>query len=228
VTLVLLVTTQLVRLLDADVDLTAPRALVMGGGPVPLEVIEEAAGRGATVIQVYGMTETTSQVTLLEVADAERKAGSAGRPLLGARLHIDEGEILVGGPVVAPGSATEGDWLRTGDLGAIDSEGYLWVDGRKDDLIVTGGENVMPERVEKALKSHPDVADAAVVGRPDPEWQQAVTAVIVLRPGAAEDAEALRSHCAQELAGYEVPKGFVFVADLPRTASGKLMRSVLR
>ncbi len=228
VTLVSLVATQLIRLLDADVDLTGPRALVLGGGPVPLEAIEEAMGRGATVIQVYGMTETTSQVTMLEPTDAVRKAGSAGRALLGAEIRIDEGEILVRGPVVAPGSAGEDGWLRTGDLGRIDGEGYLWVDGRLGDLIVTGGENVMPERVEGVLRSHPDVADAAVVGRPDPEWQEAVTAVVVLRPGAAEDAEALRAHCAAELARCEVPKHFVFVLDLPRTASGKLMRSALR
>ena len=228
VSVVSLVATQLMRLLDADVDLTGPRALILGGGPVPLEAIEEATGRGATVSQVYGMTETTSQVTLLETADAERKAGSAGRALLGAELRMDEGEILVRGDVVAPGSVGEDGWLRTGDLGAIDSEGFLWVDGRLGDLIVTGGENVMPERVEEAIKSHPDVLDAAVVGRPDPEWQEAVTAVVVLKPGVAEDAEALRAHCARELAGYQVPKAFAFVADLPRTASGKLMRSVLR
>ncbi len=228
VTLVSLVATQLVRLLDADVDLTGPRALIMGGGPIPIDAIEEATARGATVIQVYGMTETTSQITLLEIADAERKAGSAGRALLGAELRIDEGEIMVRGKVVAPGSAGEDGWLRTGDLGTIDSEGFLWVDGRLGDLIVTGGENVMPERVEEAIKSHPDVLDAAVVGRPDPEWQEAVTAVVVLTPGATEDPEAIRAHCAQELARYEVPKSFVFVSDLPRTASGKLMRSILR
>jgi O-succinylbenzoic acid--CoA ligase len=174
------------------------------------------------------MTETTSQVTLLETADAERKAGSAGRALLGAEVTTKDGEILVRGPVVAPGSLAEDGWLHTGDLGTIDSEGYLWVDGRKDDLIVTGGENVMPERVEDVIKEHPDVADAAVVGRPDPEWQEAVTAIVVIRPGGAQDAEALRTHCAGQLAGYEVPKRFVFVPDLPRTASGKLMRSVLR
>jgi len=228
VTLVSLVATQLVRLLEAGVDLAGPRAILLGGGPVPVDLVMEATGRGATVIQVYGMTETTSQVTLLEPADAERKAGSAGRATLGAQIRIDEGEILARGPVVAPGSVGEDGWLRTGDLGRIDDDGYLWVDGRKGDLIVTGGENVMPERVEDVLKAHPDVLDAAVVGRPDPEWQEAVTAVVVLRPGAAEDADALREHCAAHLAGYEVPKRFSFVVDLPRTASGKLMRSALR
>lgn len=228
VTLISLVATQLKRLIEADADLTGPRALVLGGGPVPEDLIAETTARGATVVQVYGMTETTSQVTVLEPADAERKAGSAGRPLLGAELRIDGGEILVRGPVVAPGAKLDDGWLRTGDLGTIDAEGYLWVDGRKDDLIVTGGENVMPERVEGVLLAHPDVADAAVVGRPDPEWQQAVTAIVVLRAGAREDAEALRSHCAGELARYEVPKSFAFVSDLPRTSSGKLMRSVLR
>ena len=228
VTFVSLVATQLIRLLESGADLTGPRALVVGGGPVPVEAIEEATARGATVIQVYGMTETTSQVSVLEAPDAERKAGSAGRSILGVELRIDEGEILVRGPVVAPGSAGEDGWLRTGDLGTIDSEGYLWVDGRLGDLIVTGGENVMPERVEEVVKAHPDVVDAGVVGRPDPEWQEAVTAVVVLKPGAAEDAEALRAHCSGTLAGYEVPKSFIFVSDLPRTASGKLMRSVLR
>lgn len=228
VTLVSLVATQLVRLLGTGMDLTGPRAILLGGGPVPVDLVIEANGRGATVIQVYGMTETTSQVTLLEPADAERKAGSAGRATLGAQIRIDEGEILARGPVVAPGSVGEDGWLRTGDLGRIDDDGYLWVDGRKGDLIVTGGENVMPERVEGVLKAHPDVADAAVVGRPDPEWQEAVTAVVVLRPGAVENAEALREHCADQLAGYEVPKRFSFVVDLPRTGSGKLMRSALR
>jgi o-succinylbenzoate---CoA ligase len=228
VTLVSLVATQIIRLLEVGADLSLPRAIVAGGGPLPIDVLEEAHARGATVVQSYGMTETTSQVTLLEAPDARRKAGSAGVPILGADLRIDDGEILVRGPMVAPGSAGEDGWLRTGDLGTIDDEGHLWVDGRKGDLIVTGGENVMPERVEDVLRAHPDVADVAVVGRADPEWQEAVTAVVVLRPGAVESSEALRDHCASELARYEIPKRFVFVTDLPRTASGKLMRAALR
>jgi O-succinylbenzoic acid--CoA ligase len=228
VTLVSLVTTQLVRLLEAGVDVSGPRAIVVGGGPVPVDVIEEAAGRGATVVQTYGMTETCSQVTTLAPAEARDKAGSAGRPLLTTHLRIQEGEILVQGPTVAPGMADEDGWLHTGDLGRIDEEGFLYVDGRLGDRIVTGGENVEPAEVEAALMRHPDVAEAAVIGRPDERWQEAVTAVVVVRDGAEPDADALRRHCAGELAGFKVPKRFEFVAGLPRTASGKLLRRELR
>jgi len=228
VTLVSLVTTQLVRLLEAEVDLSGPRAIVVGGGPVPVDVIDEAASRGATVVQAYGMTETCSQVTTLSPGEARSKAGSAGRPLLTTHLRIQDGEILVQGPTVAPGMADEDGWLHTGDLGRIDEDGFLYVEDRLGDLIVTGGENVLPAEVEAVLLRHPDVADAAAVGRPDERWQEAVTAVVVLREGAAPDAERLREHCAAALAGFKVPKRFEFVGALPRTAAGKLLRRQLR
>jgi o-succinylbenzoate---CoA ligase len=227
VTLVSLVATQLVRLLEDEVDLSGPRAIVVGGGPVPVEVIEEASGRGATVVQTYGMTETCSQVTTLAPAEARTRAGSAGRPLLTTHLRIQDGEILVQGPTVAPGTADEDGWLHTGDLGRIDDEGFLYVEGRLGDMIVTGGENVLPTEVEAVLLRHPDVADAAAVGRPDERWQEAVTAVVVVREGAEGDAERLREHCAAQLAGYKVPRRFEFVSALPRTASGKLLRREL-
>src|SRR6478672_1253725 len=184
VTITSLVSTMLVRLLDADVDLSGPRAILVGGGPVPADALEEALGRGATVVQTYGLTETCSQVTTLAPADARRKIGSAGRPLLTTHLRIQGGEILVQGPTVAPGCADGDGWLHTGDLGHIDEEGFLYVKDRIDDLIVSGGENVVPAEVEQVLLRHPEVADAAVVGREDPEWQQAVTAVVVLEDGA--------------------------------------------
>jgi O-succinylbenzoic acid--CoA ligase len=228
VTLISLVTTQLSRLLEAGVDLSAPRAILVGGGPVPLEVLEQAVARGASVVQTYGLTEAASQVTTLSPQDARRKLGSAGRPLLTTHLRIQDGEILVQGPVVAPGCADEDGWLHTGDLGRIDEEGFLYVEDRLDDLIVSGGENVLPAEVEEALLRHPDVADAAVVGRADPEWQEAVAAVVVRRNGAVVGAEELRRHCAGLLASYKVPKRFEFVSELPRTASGKLVRRALR
>jgi o-succinylbenzoate---CoA ligase len=228
VTLLSLVPTGLVRLLEAGVDLSGPRAILVGGGPVPVEVMEEAAGRSATVVQTYGLTEAASQVTTLTPQEAVRKLESAGRPLLTTHLRIQDGEILVQGPTVAPGCADEDGWLHTADLGRIDDEGFLYVEGRLGDVIVTGGENVVPTEVEEVLLRHPSVEDAAAVGRVDPEWQEAVAAVVVLRDGAQASEEELRSHCASQLAGFKVPKRFEFVPELPRTASGKLLRRELQ
>jgi len=228
ITVVSLVTTMLTRLLEAGADLSGPRAVLVGGGPVPEDPLEEALGRGATVVQTYGLTETCSQVTTLAPADARRKLGSAGRPLLTTHLRIQDGEILVQGPTVAPGRADTDGWLHTGDLGRIDEEGFLYVEDRIDDMIVSGGENVVPAEVEKVLLRHPEVADAAVVGRDDPEWQQAVTAIVVLEDGSEVSPDELRRHCAESLAGFKVPKRVELAAALPRTPSGKLMRRALR
>jgi O-succinylbenzoic acid--CoA ligase len=228
ITVTSLVATMLTRLLEAGVDLSGPRAILVGGGPVPEEPLEEAIAKGATVVQTYGLTETCSQVTTLAPADAQRKLGSAGRPLLTTHLRIREGEILVQGPTVAPGSADADGWLHTGDLGHIDEEGFLYVSDRIDDMIVSGGENVVPSEVEEVLMRHPQVAEAAVIGREDPEWQQAVTAVVVLDNGAEVSPDELRRHCAESLAGFKVPKRVELVSALPRTPSGKVMRRALR
>jgi len=228
ITVVSLVTTMLTRLLDAGADLSGPRAILVGGGPVPREPLEEAIDRGATVVQTYGLTEACSQVTTLAPADASRKLGSAGRPLLTTHLRIQDGEILVQGPTVAPGRTDADGWLHTGDLGRIDEEGFLYVEDRMDDMIVSGGENIIPAEVEQVLLRHPEVADAAVVGRDDPEWQQAVTAVVVLEDGSEATADDLRRHCATELAGFKVPKRVELASALPRTPSGKLLRRALR
>lgn len=228
ITVVSLVTTMLTRLLAAGADLSGPRAILVGGGPVPREPLEEAIAKGATVVQTYGLTETCSQVTTLAPAEAARKLGSAGRPLLTTHLRIEDGEILIQGPTVAPGRADERGWLHTGDLGYIDEEGFLYVEDRIDDLIVSGGENVVPAEVEEVLMRHPAVADAAVIGREDPEWQQAVTAVVVLADGAHVTPDELRRFCGDSLAGFKVPKRVELAAALPRTPSGKLMRRALR
>lgn len=228
ISVVSLVATMLTRLLEAGADLSGPRAILVGGGPVPEDPLEEAIGRGATVVQTYGLTETCSQVTTLAPADSRRKLGSAGRPLLTTHLRILDGEILVQGPTVAPGRADADGWLHTGDLGRIDEEGFLYVEDRIDDMIVSGGENVVPAEVEQVLMRHPEVVDAAVVGREDPEWQQAVTAVVVLRGDSEATPDELRRHCAEALADFKVPKRVELAAALPRTPSGKLMRRALR
>jgi O-succinylbenzoic acid--CoA ligase len=228
VTQMSLVATQLARLLDAGVDMLPLRSVLVGGGPIPVDVLEETIGRGATVVQTYGLTEAASQVTTLAPADAESRLGSAGRPLLTTHLRIHQGEILVQGPTIAPGVTDEDGWLHTGDLGRIDEEGFLYVEDRLGDVIITGGENVIPAEVEEVLLRHDDVDDAAAVGRADAEWQEAVVAVVVARDGSSVDSEELRRHCAADLAPFKVPKRFEFVSELPRTASGKLIRRALR
>jgi O-succinylbenzoic acid--CoA ligase len=227
ITIVSLVATQLVRLLDAGAAVDRPRLLLVGGGPVPSDVLAEALDRGATVVQTYGLTEACSQVCTLAPDEARDHVGSAGRPLLGIEVRIEADEILVKGPNVAPGELADDGWLHTGDLGRIDPDGFLWVEGRRDDLIVTGGENVRPQRVEEVLRSDPAVADVGVAGVDDREWGQVVVAFVVAAPGSDPDFERLREAARRELRSFEVPKRFELVDQLPRTPSGKLQRRLL-
>ena len=156
-------------------------------------------------------------------------APTAGPPLFCTRVRIGpEGEIEVAGPTVARGALDADGWLRTGDLGRLNSEGNLQVTGRKADTIVTGGENVAPTEVEAILEEHPGVLEAAAIGRPDELWGEAVTALVVLRGGARAQDEELREHCAARLAAHKVPKRVALVeGPLPRTRSGKLLRREL-
>ena len=147
-----LVPTQLIRLLEADADLSAPRAILIGGGPVPPDALREALGRGATVVQTYGMTETCSQVTTLAPEDAERRVGSAGRPLFTSHIRIEAGEILVQGPTVAPGCYEAGRLAAHRRPRATSTRRASSTSpGRSSEVIVTGGENVMPAEVEAVL-----------------------------------------------------------------------------
>jgi o-succinylbenzoate---CoA ligase len=244
ITLVSLVATTLSRLLDTGLAAStmplgrgAPlRCALVGGGPVPPALVERARAAGIPVSPTYGLTEACSQVTTLPVAALSRSmsartAGGAGRggsPLFCTRVRVaGDGEILVRGPTVVPAALARDGWLHTGDLGELDERG-LRVVGRKADTIVSGGENVAPVEVEEVLEAHPDVREAAVVGRSDPEWGEAVTAFVRCRPGAAPRERELRAHCAARLAPYKVPKRIVAVPEpLPRTPSGKLLRRAL-
>jgi o-succinylbenzoate---CoA ligase len=232
VTLVSLVATTLARLLDAGLERPpALRCALTGGGPVPGALVARATAAGVPVSLTYGLTETCSQVTTTPVAEIGEagQAPGAGPALFCTRVRIaEDGEILVSGPTVAPSAQLREGWLETGDLGALDERGCLRVLGRKADTIVSGGENVAPAEVEAVLEAHPSVLEAAVLGREDDEWGEAVAAIVVARPGRQIEAEDLREHCARALAGYKVPKSFTITGErLPRTASGKLLRREL-
>jgi O-succinylbenzoic acid--CoA ligase len=211
----------------------ALRCVLLGGGPAPLPLLERATALQVPVVQTYGLTETASQLTTLAPEDALSKLGSAGKPLMGSRIQIAaDGEILVRGPSVSagylhhPGFETNG-WLHTGDLGRLDEDGYLYVLDRRDDLIVSGGENVYPAEVEATLLAHPAVADAGVIGVPDAEWGRSVLAFVVLEPDEHATAEDLIAFSRERLAAYKIPRRLEFRAALPRNAAGKLLRREL-
>ena len=217
ITLVSLVPTMLARLLDAGLQQPPTlRWALLGGGPIAPALLERAERAGVPVAPTYGMTEACSQIATF------------GYPLPGVDVWTSAGEIIVRGPIVSADVVDEEGWLHTGDLGAFDDRGRLRIIGRTSDTIVTGGENVAPAEVEAALLEHPDVADAGVHGRPDEEWGEVIVAKVVPRPGAAVSAEGLREFCAGRIARYKVPKSVEFVAELPRTGSGKLLRRELR
>jgi O-succinylbenzoic acid--CoA ligase len=230
-TLVSLVATTLARLLDAGLQSPpALRCALTGGGPVPPALLARAHAAAVPVSLTYGLTESCSQATTTPVAAIGDAPSSAGPPLFCTRLRIaDDGEILLAGPTIAPASVSPDGWLHTGDLGELDAHGCLRVTGRSADTIVSGGENVAPAEVEAVLEAHPHVLEAAVLGREDPRWGEAVTAIVVARAGAELDVEELRAHCAGSLAPYKVPKRIVAAREpLPRTRSGKLLRRELR
>jgi o-succinylbenzoate---CoA ligase len=239
ITLISLVATTLARLLDAmpahPEHPPALRCALTGGGPVPEALVERAHDAGVRVSTTYGLTEACSQVT------------TGGPPLFCTRVRIGSidgidgssskerqsqqqvGEILVCGPTVAPGSRDPDGWLHTGDLGSLDERGFLQVTGRVADTIISGGENVAPAEVEAVLEAHPDVLEAAVLGRSDPSWGEAIAAIVVPRTGCELTVEELCEHCAERLARYKVPKRVDFTGTpLPRTPSGKLLRRELK
>ena len=221
ITVASLVPTQLQRLLDAGATPgPALRRILLGGGPMPRPLLERARDAGFPVCASYGLTQACSTVTVSEPGDLE----TAGRALPGVGVAIAaDGEIRVSGPTVSSLGS-----LRTGDLGRLEPDGRLVVTGRKGDVIITGGENVAPAEVEAVLAAHPAVAEAAVFGRADALWGEAVTALVVPRPGVRVDVNQLQRHCTARLAPYKVPKAFELVAALPRTESGKVRRSHLR
>jgi len=229
VTLVSLVPTMLIRLLEVGglETLRGLRAILLGGAPAPAELVARWAADGIPVCPSYGLTETGSQVAAVPPGRAAELAGSAGFPHSRALVEIVDGEIVVGGPVLSPGyvdpgiePGLSGGRFATGDLGRLDAAGALWVLGRRDDTIITGGENVQPEEVEAVLRACPGVEDALVFGRQDPTWGQVVEAVVVGDAGAA----VIEAWCRERLPSFKVPRVVHVSKLLPRNSAGKLLR----
>lgn len=192
---------------------------------------------GVRFVQFYGMIEHLC-LTVLEASDHPRKIDTVGRPMLGAQLYCSEsGEIVARSPTLFAGYWQDAEttskvmtdgWMRTGDIGQFDDEGFLRLKGRVKEIIKSGGMTVIPNEVEAALMSHPGVSDAAVVGMPDEQWGEAVHAFVIPTAGAAVSESDLKGYCQERLANYKRPKAIHIVADLPRTGIGKIARRVVR
>lgn len=249
VTIISLVPTMLVRLLQHPQwqNLQQLRAILLGGAPASNELIARCQQLNLPIMPTYGMTETASQITTLAPDQVAAKQGSSGLPLLGNRIRIVDidnpqqempngeiGQILIQGASVMSGylnhrqpDAIQDGWLYTGDLGYVDRLGYLYVVSRRDDLIISGGENIYPHEIETVLLSHPAISEACVVGICDRDWGESVAAVIVSSEDLSLDA--VRSFCEQKsLARYKLPKLVKIWESLPKTASGKLRRQEIR
>lgn len=232
-------------------DVSSFKWLIGGGERTPEERIREftALFRAGRYIDGYGLTETCSGDTLMEAGMEIVKIGSTGRPLPHVAIEIrdhdgrclphgEQGEICVRGPKVTPGYWREpdrtkasffaDDWFRTGDIGYLDPEGYLFLTDRKKDMIISGGENIASSEVERVLYQLPQVAEAAAIGLPDEQWGECVVAVVVLKQGHSLSLEQLLAHCSGRLGGFKTPKKLFIQQELPRNASGKVLKRYLR
>ena len=232
----------------ANTDLTRLQIAGVGGAPCAETILRAWSDRDVAMIQGWGMTETSPGGICLDADDAVRKIGSSGKALMhtevkvvddvGATLpHGEVGELLIRGPNITPGywnnvEATKNsfvdDWLKTGDAARFDDEGFVYIVDRWKDMYISGGENVYPAEVEDVLYRLPQVAEAAIIGIPDERWGEAGKAVLVLKPGENLDADAVIGHCIQNLAKFKVPQTVDFIEALPRNATGKVLKRVLR
>lgn len=252
ITLTVLVPSQLDMMMASprwrDADFSGLRMITTGSTIIPERITRAVHDKGIPLTPVYGSTETCPIATYLTATDAVRKAGSAGKTAAHCAVRVvDErgrdaepgvsGEILVRGPNVMTGywhqveataAVLRDGWLHTGDMGHWDEDGYLWVDGRKKDMIISGGENIYPAEIENLLSESPDIAEASVVGRPDGRWGEVVVAVIVPREGRELTAAEVLRLCEGRIARYKHPKEVIFVHQLPRTALGKVRKEDVR
>ena len=229
-------------------DLTRVRSWASGGAPLPVRLIEAFAARGALIQLGYGMTETGPTVFMMDRDRVTEKLGSIGRPQLLTEVRLvrpdeqeagieEPGELWIRGPGLTPGyfnrpeatadALTPDGWLKSGDVARRDADGDYFIVDRVKDMYISGGESVYPAEIERVLAIHPDVHEAAVIGVSDQKWGEVGRAYVLPRPGTSPEPAALSAYCRTHLAGYKVPRDFVIVTDLPRTAAGKVRKHLL-
>jgi acyl-CoA synthetase (AMP-forming)/AMP-acid ligase II len=229
-------------------DLSSVRWCYSVGAPTAPSLIRDFNERGLPVQLAYGLTETGGPATVVPVDAILTKLGSSGVPFFHTDVRVvtangspaasgEPGEVLIRAPHVVSGywhnpeassDAIRDGWLHTGDIGRIDEDGFLYLVDRKHDMIISGGENIYPNEVERALFDHEDVADVVVLGLADERWGEIVCAAVQAKPGRAIEVDALVAHCRARLAGYKIPRRIVFVDTIPRTATGKALRRELQ
>lgn len=232
----------------SEFEPAAIEGVFVGGSPSTQALLETYAAKSMPLIQGYGLTETGPTLTVLDSANAIEKLGSAGKPILHVDLRVvrgdgsdaepnEIGEIIAQGPSVIQQyfnrpDAQEADftdgWLRTGDMGSFDADGYLYIADRKKDMFISGGENVYPAEVENCLADHALVAQVSVIGVPDKKWGEVGAAFVVPSTSAEVSAEELRAFCDGKLARYKIPKHVFLRSELPLGASGKVLKTELR
>ena len=230
-----------------SVDLSSIDYACVGGSACSEALLRQWLDKGVPLSQGWGMTETGPGSLVLDASDALRKIGSCGKPVLYNEVQIvddklkkvgvDEvGQLIVRGPNVTPGywgssEANETDfsdgWLKTGDAAKVDREGYFYIVDRIKDMFISGGENVYPAEIENVLYELPGILEAAVIGIPDEKWGEVGMAVVVCNPQLVLEESAILDHCSKHLAKYKVPKRVVFTGELPKTASGKIQKTLL-
>ncbi|MDA0761133.1 MAG: long-chain-fatty-acid--CoA ligase [Proteobacteria bacterium] len=233
---------------DAAIGYDHLRWIQSGASPLPVSIIERYADLGIEIHQIYGLTETCGPACVISADDAMRKIGSTGKAFFHTEVRVvddagedcspgEQGEVWVKGdhimreywhrPEATAETITQEGWLRTGDVASIDEDGFVFIQDRIKDMIISGGENVYPAEIENVILTHPEVVEVAVIGQPSAKWGESPFAVVVPKSDAVSTADIL-AHCDGKLARFKLPKDAAFIEVIPRNANGKVLKRVLR
>ncbi len=229
-------------------DLSSIRWIMSGAAPVPVSLIEKYAEINIEIQQVYGLTETCGPACLISPEEALAKAGSTGPAFLHTDVRVvsdagqdvgpgEIGEVIIRGPHImteywnrpeATAETIRDGWLYSGDLATVDKEGFVYIQDRKKDMIISGGENVYPAEIENLLSGHPKIKDVAVIGQPSERWGESPLAIVVPADGEFPEAQDVLDYCNGKLAKFKMPRGVEFVEEIQRNPSGKILKRILR